>query len=434
MVGFMVATSSLSMWISNTATSAMMIPILEVVLLELKECSETFSSDYELDQEEEEHRRRNMRAMLAMAICFSANVGGTATLIGTGANVVLTEYLKDLPGNPISFGTWMLFALPQTILCLIASWVWLYLYFMGIPCFLWKSRGEKVQEREKNRRNTAAVAHAIKAKFDELGPVTFHEMVVVFIFAVAIMLWFFISPGFMTGWGDRLATTNRQGNEVIVSDATPAILMTIMLFVLPAKPLIFNVCRKNQPVETSPQIISWHAVQHKVPWGIILLVGGGYALAEASDQSCLSAWIASQLLSLKDLPVWIISLIASVLANLITQVASNAAAASILIPILKELALGLEINPLYLLTPATLCCSYAFMLPISTGPNAILFGPSGISVMKMVRLGFVINVVCLAVVTVCINTYGYYMFDLDQFPNWAQDVVDTDVSTALCDV
>ena len=437
MAGFMTATSVLSMWISNTATSAMMIPILEVVLKELEDPEVCPDEDEDVDANstdkdpealerekiKAEKKRRNMRAMLAMAICFSANIGGTGTLIGTGSNVVLTEFLGEFPGNPVSFGSWMLFAVPQMLFCLVAAWLWLQIYYIGFSC---KTRSTESYERKKAKQKlqNAAVARVIQKKYDELGPITFHEGSVMVLFLTVLLLWFFEHPGFMTGWADGLATTNPFGHEVSIDDATPTVLVMLALFFLPAKPYFLEIFKKDgKPLKSSPPLLDWKTAQDKVPWGIILLLGGGYALAEASEQSCLSAWIGHQLTALEGLADWIISLIGCVIANLMTQVASNAASVSIVLPVMSELALHLSINPLYLMIPPTLACSYAFMLPISTGPNAIVFGPSGMTIMEMVKVGSVMNLICLGIVTLCMNTYGYILYDFGSFPQWAQESV-----------
>ncbi len=155
-------------------------------------------------------------------------------------------------------------------------------------------------------------------------------------------------------------------------------------------------------------------------------------MAEASEKSCLSAWLGSQLLALEGMSDWALALVGAAMANALTQVVSNAATVSIILPVLSDLALALHINPLYLIIPPTLACSYAFMLPVSTGPNAICFGPSRISVLTMIKLGFVLNVICLGIITLAINTYGFLMYDLGEFPDWAEEY--TSANDTLCDV
>ncbi len=208
--------------------------------------------------------------MLGMAICFSANIGGTGTLVGTGSNVVMSQYLNDFDGNPVSFGSWMGFAIPQMLLCLAAAWIWLYFYFVGFSNFS-LTRKKTEEERSLQDRRNRAVSSVIDRKYSELGPLSFHEAVVLVVFLLAFSLWFFLSPGFMTGWGDKLESTNAVGEETDVDDATPAVLVALLLFALPARPTFINAFWRrrddddeDRPIEASPPVIGWKTAQHKV--------------------------------------------------------------------------------------------------------------------------------------------------------------------------
>ncbi len=407
------------MWISNTATTAMMIPIMEAVLEELKTTGDYSESQKEASGDNTSPNKglRKTRAMLALSICYSANVGGTATIIGSTPNLAFVEYLDAFPDNPVSFGTYMGFAVPQAVLCLVVIYMWLSFYFIGLV-----SRDEN-EDRAKAKETNVAVARMIKQRCLALGTITYHEMSVLTVFLLLVLLWFFRQPKFMPGWADQLKGENAVGDPVGVGDATPAILMTSMLFFLPAEPhFLLDLLSRNdfsRRAKTSAPLIDWKTAQSRVPWEILILIGGGFALAEASSRSCLSALLGSYLGQLEGLPTWLVVLIGSVVAALLTQIASNTASAGILLPILRDLALELRVNPLFLMFPPTLVCSYAFMLPVSTGPNAIAFRVSKLSVFEMVKVGTVLNVICLAVVMLAINTYGYAMFDLDEFPEWA---------------
>jgi di/tricarboxylate transporter len=155
-----------------------------------------------------------------------------------------------------------------------------------------------------------------------------------------------------------------------------------------------------------------------MPWGVILLFGGGFALASGSDSSGLSTWIGEQLESLESLDHRLILLILCLIACFLTQVASNVTTATIIVPIVLKLSQKLRINPIYLVMPPTLVCSFAFMLPVSTAPNAIAFGPSGLTTMEMARVGLAVTIICLGVSILCIETYGFQMFDLGTYPDW----------------
>ena len=282
-------------------------------------------------------------------------------------------------------------------------------------------REQKLKEdKELEKRQILAVEKMIKAKCQELGSLAFQEIIVIVVFAGLILLWFFRSPGYMTGWGDFFAGENALGDPVFVGDATAAVFMCITLFILPSKPYFLRLFKNPKgPFKSSPAILNWPITEEKLHWGLLLLIGAGFALATAADSSCLSAWIGHELKALASLPPAAVSFISCLITAVLTQITSNTASAGILLPVLIDLSLSIQINPVYLTLPAALVCSYAFMLPVSTGPNAIAFGPSKMSTIDMMKLGIVSNLLCLAVVTLCINTYGVPMFGLDEFPSWA---------------
>ncbi len=404
----------------------MMLPVLQAILAQLDQSTRTKEEgDSDEARSKSEEYLKRMRAMLAMAICFSANVGGTGTIIGTPPNLVMVEFLEVFEENPITFANWMAYTLPQMLLCLAAIWLWLYVYYIGVPLPSRKKDTAAAKELQAQRRNET-VGKVINEKYSELGSVTFHEGSVLALFVVLLSLWFFREPGFMPGWGQFFDATNAIGSEVDITDGSTAIFVVILLFMFPAHANFINFIREpyygtvDSTRSASPSLIEWSTVQHNVPWGVILLLGGGLALADASQESCFSAWIGHQLEVLGDLPTWLISLIGSIIAAALTQVSSNTTAASIILPVLRDLSLSLNINPLYAMLPTTLACSYAFMFPISTGPNMITFGPSGMTTFQMVKVGFLLNVVCIGITAFAINTFGVPMFDLNNFPDWAQ--------------
>lgn len=363
----------------------MMIPIMEAVIAELASSSV------------DDSRMKNIRAMLAMSVCMAANIGGTGTTIGTGPNLVLLGNLDDnFKGHPLSFGSWMAFAVPIEIICLLLLWIWLQLYFLPLSC---TAKDAKDEDSKK-------VARMIEQKCDELGPLTFREKVVLAHFVVLVLLWFFRSPGFFESYGDL-----RED----IDDATPAIAIVILLFLMPSEPSF----KKLRPCQ-SP-LIDWKTVEKRLPWGIILLLGGGFALAETSKCSGLNSWIGDQLKQAVDgTSTFATLLIACAIASVLTQVASNVASASILMPIMAELSRGTQTNPLLLMLPPTLVTSFAFMLPVSTPPNAIAFGPSGMRTVDMLKVGTVMNLVCLLVTLAGAYTLGLALFDLETYPSWAE--------------
>ncbi|XP_042233955.1 solute carrier family 13 member 5-like isoform X4 [Homarus americanus] len=468
MAGFMLTTMFLSMWISNTATTAMMVPIVDAILtelysthdggetgtdgmdlsvypphqsqLELVNNSEPVSStehaghalesmngkteraDYNLNDQDtglDRDRKkdpvvRNTRVMLLMSVMYAANIGGTGVLTGSGTNLVLKGFLQSSYSEPtgLNFLSWMVFNIPGMLICVFIAWIWLQIYFSGALC----CRKTKVIQEPTNDRK-AAVKKLVLSKYRELGPMAFQEVVVLTLFIILVLLWLFRAPEFIPGWSDLF--TDAFG--VKVDDATPAILIVFLLFALPAK---LNFWCFRQPNDPEPDrsdnnsCLTWKVVQEKIPWGVVLLLGGGFAMAEGAKESGLSQVLGDSLKGLENFNSVTIVLMTTFATAMLTEVASNTATASILLPVLNEVALNINVNPLYLMLPAAICCSYAFMLPVATPPNAIVFGAAGMRSIEMILAGGMMNILCVVVINIMINTYGVYLFDLNTMPAW----------------
>ena len=236
----------------------------------------------------------------------------------------------------------MILCIPLMAINLLLCWVWLQLLYLPLPC---KSGGQKVEaERQES------VRRLLRARYEDLGSLTRHEKTVLVMFLVLVLLWMFRSPGFAPGWETLFAPG--------VSDAVPVMFISLLMFVIPV-------------TEEGGTMLTWSLVQSKLSWGVIILLGGGFALAEGAERSCLTFWVGEQLSRLSFLSPQILQIIICSLVSCITQVASNVATASMILPVLIQLSTILEVNPLYLMLPATLVSSLAFFLPVSTAPNAI---------------------------------------------------------------
>ncbi|XP_063850682.1 Na(+)/citrate cotransporter-like isoform X1 [Scylla paramamosain] len=473
-LGFMIVTSFLSMWISNTATAAMIVPIVDAVVKELTKLremdvikanedshhvgftnhaeetghiaknrylrrgpdgtyidmhviKEETSEESEIGQVEvleataartrkedartEAERRKleavkmeclSLKQMLFLSVAFSANTGGTGSPLGCGPNIVLMGLLDSFDNSMgLNFATWMMFNVPGVIMCALLGWLWLQILFMCCG-------------KNRVQRSTPEKEHALR-KFIEghyraLGPVSRKEAVVVTSFLILVMLWVFRDPGFIPGWATYYTT---PGDSVYVKAATPVMLMVFLLFCIPAE---------SKPAPGAKQVercMNWEAVHKKVPWGIVILLGGGLVLAEGAKHSGLSIYFSQQLTRLKDLPKEALVVLVCLMAGGMTEFASNTATASILLPMLANLALAIQVHPLYLLIPATACCAYAFMLPVATPGNAIVLSASGMRTSVMIRAGIVMNIVCIIVTVFLINTLGYAIFDLNTIPTFS---------------
>merc|ERR1712106_868356 len=252
-----------------------------------------------------------------------------------------------------------------------------------------------------------------------------HEIQVLILFILLISLWFFKSPVFIEGWGALFSTTTSKGNSVSVASATPAILCVVLLFVLPQKYNFWPfklVDEPSQYYQHSPSLITWRLIETKMCWGVLFLLGGGFALAKALQSSGLSSLLVAGLtrMNLTSLPSWLASLLFTVVTVAITNIASNTAAANVFVPILAEMAVTMCINPILFTLPAGIACSYAFALPVSTAPNAIVFGHSTMKTTDMLKAGMMMNLICATVLILAINTYGVPLFGLDQYPDWAR--------------
>ncbi|MCP3676328.1 MAG: SLC13/DASS family transporter [Deltaproteobacteria bacterium] len=377
LMGFMVATWFLSMWISNTAATMMMVPIVLAIIIKLEESiGKEAVSRYSVG--------------LFLGVAYSASIGGIATLVGTPPNLSFARiFAITFPGAPeISFATWFVFALPISVIFLGAAWFFLSLLYCRVGKF-------------------SIDIGLFRDQYRSLGPIAFEEGVVLANFLLLALLW-------LTRSGITVGSLHLPGwsalfpNKSFLNDGTVAIAIAIILFLIPAKKA--GVSR----------VMDWGTAS-RLPWNIVLLFGGGFALATGFKESGLSMWLGHQMESVSTFhPILIIASICFIITFL-TEFTSNTATAEMLLPILAALAVAINVNPLLLMIPGTLACSFAFMLPVATPPNAIIFGTNRIRISHMARAGIFLNLLGVFVITLATYLLGMVVFDIDltQFPTWA---------------
>jgi sodium-dependent dicarboxylate transporter 2/3/5 len=343
--GFMLATAFLSMWVSNTATAIMMLPIgLSVVAM--------------MDNSNPEGVRKYATALL-LAIAYSASIGGIATLIGTPPNALLAAYLSENQGISVGFAQWMVLGVPVTLVMLVLTWWWLTRRDFGIG-------------------QASDSGQMIRDELAKLGVMSRGECLVAVVFVITATAWIFrplLSASLMP-W---------------LSDTGIAIAAAIAMFLIPVD------------TRQGTFVLDWDSA-NKLPWGVLLLFGGGLAMAGVISSSGLAEWIAGSLGVAGVLPTIVMMVIVASVIIFLTEVTSNTATAAAFLPLLGALAMAQEVSPLLLTVPAAIAASCAFMMPVATPPNAIVFSSGHMQISDMIKAGFVLNLMGIVVVTLI--TYG----------------------------
>jgi sodium-dependent dicarboxylate transporter 2/3/5 len=357
-LGFMIATAFLSMWISNTASAVMILPVGMAIVIHLKDNPHTI-----------ENENLIFGKALMLSIAYSASIGGMATLIGTPPNLVLAGVVKQAYNIEISFSKWFMFGFPISIILLVICWIYLTRFAFK---FEQKKFPGGIQE--------------IKKQLKALGKISYEEKIVFTVFILTAFAWImrsFLLKKFIPG----------------IDDTIIAVFFAITLFLIPAK-------KKDE------KIMSWEDAV-KLPWGIVLLFGGGMALALGFESSGLAVWIGEQMNSLGSLPLILLLLILIASVNFLTEITSNLATTAMLLPVLVSLATAIDVNPYFLLVGATLAASCAFMLPVATPPNAIVFGSKYLKIEDMVKKGIWMNIISIIILTLIVYFILPIIWDLN---------------------
>jgi sodium-dependent dicarboxylate transporter 2/3/5 len=373
--GFMLATAFLSMWVSNTATTMAMLPIgLSVLALVLG--GEAAEPGGEVEQEREEQDQEltgqgasNFATCLMLGIAYAASIGSLATIIGTPPNVFMVGFLESNYNISIGFGQWMLVGLPLAVVFLAIAWV-------VLTRFVYPPEIDQI----------AGGRRTIRDQLSEMGPISRGEKVVLTVFALTVFFWVFREP--LTNIAPILGGLN---------DTTIAIIAAVVLFAIP-------IDWRNGVFA-----LDWQTAV-RLPWGLLLLFGGGLSLANAVQQTGVDAWFGSLVSGLGWVPVILLVLIVVVIVILLTEMTSNTATTAALLPILAGAAVGLNLNVLALVIPTALAATCAFMIPVATPPNAIVFGSGHVTIVQMVRAGVWLNIIGVILVTLTAFTLVSWVF------------------------
>ena len=391
--GVMFASYFLSMWISNTAASLMMVANITALVETL-----------------EDHYGRQKMAKFSKAImigiAFACNIGGFATLIGTPPNMTFSQVFTNTfhnADNPtgapeISFSSWLFAVWPTNILLFLITWA----FFAYCYC--------------PSKKELEIDANYCKEEYKKLGKASYEEKVVFIAFILVAFLWLFrgdMNLGSFTipGWSNIFGSAKGK-----ITDATVGMTICLLLFFIPTKKSIDRTLEEGD----HPCILTWETAK-KIPWDLVLLFGGGFALAEACTISGVSVWIGDLLRSLGSWPRFLAILVISVVVMLVTNFTSNTATASIMMPVMVGIAQQTKINPLLLMVPVALACSCAFLLPVGTPPNLVVFASNRLTINDMIIAGAAVSV--LSLVAIMVITFvmlpAVYGIDIQSFPDWA---------------
>jgi len=364
--GFMIATAFLSMWISNTASTVMMLPIgMSLIAL----VGNTLP-------DEEKSDSSNFAICMMLGIAYAASLGGLSTLVGTPTNIALAGFAEK-QGIEIGFGRWMLFATPLAIVMLILTWLLLTRVVFPIRI-----------------KHIPGGRQLIRKELEKLGRVSRGEYTVLAVFASTALAW--VCRGSLAKW---TWLTEKIPLVAKIDDTQIALAAAILLFVIP-------VDRRKRI-----QALDWETAK-TIPWGVLLLFGGGFSLAKAVTVSGLAEWIGGNVALLQNAPHVAMIIGVTLMIVFLTELTSNTPTIVAFLPILHSVARGIDLDPMLLMVPATVAASCAFMLPVATPPNAIVFGSGHISIHSMVKAGMWLNMLAIVLIVVWMQWCGWRVFGI----------------------
>lgn len=384
-LGFMVTSATLSMWVSNTATTMMLLPVATAVVNQVAGSAEVRGLPAGSDASAK--AREAFGCVLLLGIAYAASIGGIGTVVGSPTTVAFLGFAEEtLQGVPeIGFAQWSLFCLPVAAAFLPLAWLYLCRFGSSIPLAAIRFRSSRT---------------AIRDQLAALGPMSVPERRVMIAASLTGLLWIFRAPldlgrVHLPGWSQLFPVPGH------VHDSTVAMAMALLLFVLPS-----GAAKGNS------RLVDWQGAARGIPWGIVFLLGGGFALAAGIAESGLAAWIGSALGALAGLPGWALVIAICLLTTTLTETTSNVATVLMISPVVAAVAAELGTHPYLLLIPMAVTSSFAFTMPVATPPNAIIFSSGWIRMSQMFRAGVLLDAVGLALVPIAIYALGGFAFGL----------------------
>ncbi len=350
--GFMLASALISMWVMNTSTTMMLLPIAVSIITVIHK---TVTS---LDQNQREH----FQYSLLLGVAYGATISGIATLVGTAPNAILAGFMSDNYGTQIDFARWMIVGLPLSAVMLPLAWLALTRWVFHVDF-----------------KTSSAARAELRDMRDELGSMSVPEKRVAIVFLSMAMLW--ITRPLLA------RVTGIDALDDSGADSSIAMAGAIALFLIPSGD------------KQDPLLLRWRYAE-RLPWSVIILFGGGLTLASAVYNTGLALWIGNSLEAVGTLPVAVVVVIAVTMIIFLTELTSNIATTTTFLPVVASIAVGAGFDPIVLTVPITLAASCAFMLPVATPPNAIVFGSGLLTIPKMVRAGLVLNLIGIVFVSI----------------------------------
>ncbi|XP_077984623.1 Na(+)/citrate cotransporter-like [Glandiceps talaboti] len=368
-----------------------------------------------------------LRTVFHTGLAYSTIIGGAGTLIGSGLQPFAVSIMESYygPDARISFGSWMVFCCPVQMICLLLCWMWLtFLYILPKRCCSKKplrSTHGQLFNQKREVKDKIDVTTLLRNEYDDLGPLQWAEYVILTMFMILVVVWFFEEPRFISGWSSIF-------EKGYVSSSCITVGMAILCFGIPdTKPS----CRLENAGPYKP-LLDWKYAQSKVNWGLLLIIGGLQAVTRALMVTGLAAIIAKQFEIIQVWPAWIVLVAVTTAGTVLTEFFSPVMILTVMMPVLQAVGYTQNIHPWYFFVPVTLGLNLCFCLPAGNFINAMMVGNNDVTISGLVKSGILMNILCLVITNIAMNTYGQWVLQLDSLPDWAMRANVT--TTAITDM